>query len=173
MMIEKTSLNEIAYEDMKIIKNLAGKYDVKVADFGKLITRQSVIGTIPYRQVRVSDDEFKIISNKAENHGVTITKWCNLAFQSLLKSDKKSKNKIFYEVNSNKAGKRNKRIGVSIRKVADETKLLRISDKYSIPISTLFRYCALRFDGESIIVTNERDYAGRYRKMKKQLENKK
>ena len=135
----------IGYEDMNIVRSLAAKYNISVADFGRMVVRQSERNLS--RQIRVTDDEYNDISEKANAHGVTITRWCSLACSQFLKE--KDKDIFFSDFVVDKAG-RERRIAVTIRNQKEETELISVATNYSIKISTLIRYCSLRYDGKTI-----------------------
>lgn len=133
----------ISHKDMASIKNLAEKYNMSVADLGRSIVRQAEGNSS--RQIRVTDEEYDMISLKAKAHGVSKSRWCSLACSDFVNGS--AKTDIFFSDFDSEKSVRNKRIAVAIRNQQEETELMNVSIRYSIKISTLIRYCALRYEG--------------------------
>ena len=130
----------ITKEDMNLIEEMAKRYDVSVAQFGKLVSSQ--MKTTKERQFRVSLEEDEIIVEKANSKGMTKMKYCEYACSRFLKSkniDKSFFMKDWYGKN------RIKRIAVQFSDVDMELEMLKVAEKYGIDIGTLLRYCALNF----------------------------
>jgi hypothetical protein len=136
----------ISHNDMKVVRELAEKHNMSVADFGRSVVRQAERNLS--RQIRVTDEEYNMIAEKAKVHGVNMSRWCSLACSDFITSEKKEK--FFSDFDADK-GCRNKRIAVAIRNQKEETELMNIAIMYSIKISTLIRYCALHYDGNVVM----------------------
>lgn len=136
----------ISHEDMKVVRELAENYNMSVADFGRSVVRQAERNLS--RQIRVTDEEYNMISEKAKAHGVNMSRWCSIACSDFITSDKKDR--FFSDFDADKAC-RNKRIAVAIRNQKEETELMNIAIMYSIKISTLIRYCSLHYDGDGVV----------------------
>ena len=135
----------IEREDFKIIRELAKKYNLSVADFGRSIVRQSdrAIG----RAIRVTKKESDFIKNTAEKNKMSTARFCALACHVYL-ADKDNRHlPMEYRTDTEK---RTERIEARIYNGKDEEDLLKIAAEYSIKISALIRYCALHFDGKKI-----------------------
>jgi len=138
-------INVIEHEDMLIIRGLAEKYKMSVADFGRVIVRQAERNLS--RHVRVSDDEYNYILAKAGAQDITITEWCSYACHSFLQQNKE--NNMFNEIRNQFAEKRKKRgrrISVSLKNRREDTELQKIAAEYSIKISALIRFCILKYE---------------------------
>lgn len=132
-------------EDMKIIRSLAAKYKLSVADFGRVISQQ---GNMNYgRQIRLSDDEFAIISSKAKSTGLAVGRYCELSCKKFLENFTPEKiNPDLFKSNKLRSVRRNKRIRVSIINKRVEHELMQIATLYSISLSSLVRFCSLNID---------------------------
>ena len=65
---------EIKNEDIKVLENLAKKYDMSIVDFGKAIVSQTK--KYNQRMFRVSESEYKEIAKKAERAGMNLMRYC-------------------------------------------------------------------------------------------------
>lgn len=133
----------ISREDYTIIRDIAKKYNMTVADFGRSIVRQSE--RAKGRAIRLSDEEFERIKFIADLHNMTVARFCGCACRAYIELDEKT---IPIE---NDTSRRNRRIEARIYNASDEAELIKIANNYSMKISSLIRYCALHFDGNNFI----------------------
>lgn len=135
----------IEREDFTVIREMAKKYNMNVADFGRSIVRQSerAIG----RAIRVTEKEDIYIKDMAKKNKMSVARFFALACHVYL-SDKENRY-IPVEYHAGKDN-RTKRLEARIYNSNDEEELLKIASEYSIKISALIRYCALHFDGEKM-----------------------
>ena len=111
---------EIKNEDIKVLENLAKKYDMSIVDFGKAIVSQ----TKKYNQRM---------------------RYCEYSCTVFLKEKKIDENFFCKK----KYGKdRVKRIAVSFRNQETESEFVEFAEQCNIEIGTLIRYCALMNDCE-------------------------
>lgn len=135
----------IEREDFLIIRELAKKYNMTVADLGRSIVRQAERNT--GRTIRLTESEYRYITQTAEKNNMTVTRFCALACHAFLELDEKG-----IPIESQKEANKTKRIEVKFYNNTDEMALMKIATEYSMKISALIRYCAMRFDGEKIIL---------------------
>lgn len=137
MIKDDIKIIKIKDEDIKIIKNIALKYNLQITELCRYIIKQGKKSN--QIQVRVNDEEFKIIKNKADDKEITMSQFCILACNYFIK------NNYDFDVDDFRINKtnRNKRIAVTNHQ---EEVLMEVADKYSIKVSTLIRYCALNYD---------------------------
>lgn len=140
----------IEREDFTVIREMAKKYNMNVADFGRSIVRQSerTMG----RAIRVTENEYNYIKDTAEKNEMSTARFCALACHAYLAAKENGNIPIEYH-----AGKENrtKRLEARIYNSNDEEELLKIASEYSIKISALIRYCALHFDGKKSILRKQ------------------
>lgn len=127
--------------DVSYIKKLSEKYDMSLVNFCHIVIRQE--GNNLTRQIRVTDEEFEIIKDKAKKNKLNMSKYCSLACSNFLKS---GFNNISVSDFTIEKSKRTKRIGVTLRNQGEEYELMKIATKFSIKIATLIRYCALNYN---------------------------
>lgn len=141
---EYFNMRMIERDDFATVRQLAKKYNMNVADFGRCIVRQSErsVG----RAIRLTEKEYEYIKNTAEKNNMSAARFCALACHAYLDIKDRS---IPIEYNSDNE-KRTKRLEARIYNSTDETELLKIASEYSMKISALIRYCALHFDGKVI-----------------------
>lgn len=134
---------EIKNEDIKMLENLAKKYDMSIVDFGKAIVSQTK--KYNQRMFRVSESEYKEIAKKAERAGMNLMRYCEYSCAVFLKEKKIDENFFCKK----KYGKdRVKRIAVSFRNQETESEFVEFAEQCNIEIGTLIRYCALMNDCE-------------------------
>ena len=136
----------IEQSDMRTIKELAKKYNMSVADFGRSIVR--VAERNQGRAVRLSDEEYEHIYEASKRIGCTMTQFCSLACHTFLNTKEK---RIDYISDAAEKTNRTKRIEVRILNAAEDAELMKYATEYSMKISTLIRYCAIHFDGREVI----------------------
>ncbi|BAL01882.1 hypothetical protein OBV_p-00270 (plasmid) [Oscillibacter valericigenes Sjm18-20] len=136
----------IEQNDMRTIKELAIKYNMSVADFGRSIVR--VAERNPGRSVRLSREEYKHIYDVSKRIGCTMTQFCSMACHSFLNEKNK---RIDFITDAAEKTNRTCRIEVRILNTAEDAELLKYATEYSMKISTLIRYCAVHFDGRKLI----------------------
>lgn len=134
----------IEREDYSLVRMLAKKYNMNVADFGRSIVRQSErsVG----RAIRLTENEYEYIKQTAKNNNMSAARFCALACHSFIELE----NKIIPIEERADDKTRTKRIEARIYNGADETELVKYATMYSVKISSLIRYCAVHFDGSSI-----------------------
>jgi len=139
----------IEHEDYTVIRTLAKKYNMNVADFGRSIVRQSERSVA--RAIRLTEDEYNYITQTAKDNNMSAARFCALACHSFLEE------KIKYMPTKNNAANinRTKRIEARLYNGTDEAELIKYATAYSIKISSLIRYCAVRFDGNCISMKGE------------------
>lgn len=140
----------IEREDFSIIRQLAKKYNMNVADFGRLIVRQSErsVG----RAIRLTEREYDYIRNTATKNNMSAARFCALACHAYLGESNRDI-PIEYRMDDEN---RTKRLEARIYNTNDEIELLNIATQYSMKISALIRYCALHFDGKEIDLKGEK-----------------
>lgn len=134
----------IEREDYTVIRMLAKKYNMNVADFGRSIVRQSERSVA--RAIRLTENEYEYIKQTACDNNMSAARFCALACHAFIEAD----NKILPIEERNDSENRTKRIEARIYNGADETELVKYATNYSVKISSLIRYCALHFDGKNI-----------------------
>ncbi len=133
----------IEREDYSIIRDIAKKYNMSIADFGRSIVRQSE--RTKGRAIRLSDAEYNYIKSLANYKNMTVSRFCSCACKAYIEFDKKN---IPIEIDTTR---RDKRIEVRIYNADDEAQLIKLANNFGMKISSLIRYCALHFDGNNII----------------------
>lgn len=133
----------IEREDYFIIRDIAKKYNMSIADLGRSIVRQSE--RTKGRAIRLSDTEYNYIKSLANYKNMTVSKFCGYACKAYIELDKKN---IPIEIVTTK---RDKRIEVRIYNSDDEVQLIKLANDFGMKISSLIRYCALHFDGDRFI----------------------
>lgn len=131
--------------DYAKIRELAKKYNMSVGEFGRAIVRQSERST--GRAVRLTESEYRYIKETAKQKNLSIARFCSLACHAFLETKNRS---IPIEERMDDQENRTKRIEARLYNSSDEIELIKISTEYSMKISALIRYCAIRFDGEKI-----------------------
>jgi len=134
----------IEREDYSVIRDLAKKYNLNVADFGRSIVRQSERSVA--RAIRLTENEYNYIMQTAKDNNMSAARFCALACHSFLSEN----NKYVPILETAADSKKTKRIEARIYNGADEAELLKYATAYSIKISSLIRYCAVHFDGSHI-----------------------
>lgn len=139
----------IERNDFLEIRQLAKKYNMNVADFGRSIVRQAERNA--GRAVRLTESEYKYIKETAKTNNLTVTRFCALACHAYLEAENKT---IPIEDRTDNQN-RTKRIEARFYNNSDEIELTNIATEYSMKISALIRYCALNFDGKKINLKGE------------------
>ena len=136
----------IGGNDMMIVKEMADKYNLSVADFGREITKQN--SRNPGRQMRLTEDENRMIRKRANTMNLSMSRYCELCCTSFIHKYENGEvdTLTFYENCRRKGDKRTVRVSVTIYNRKNETKLLHIAQEFSVKLSTLIRYCALTED---------------------------
>lgn len=138
----------IERDDFIEIRNLAKKYGMSVADFGRSIARQAEGASWSRgRNVRLTEDEYEYIRSMAEANSMSIRSFCGLACRAFLKL---GEDNVPIKYSSERGNARIKRAEAAFCNSDDEFAMLRIANKYEIPIASLIRYCATKFDGKNI-----------------------
>jgi len=137
----------IERNDFFIIRELAKKYNMNVADFGRSIVRQAERNA--GRTVRLTESEYKYIKRTAKENDMTATRFCALACHAFLNVNNRS---MPIDHRTDKEERRTKRLEVKLHNNADEIELTKIATEYSMKISSLIRYCSVRFNGTDIIL---------------------
>lgn len=143
----KKNINKlIDYEDMNIIKKIAQKYNMNVGDFGRTIVREAKGNTS--RIIRTTDEEFEIISKRANKYNSSVSHWCALACSDFLKKEKEEDLilKLNTKVRSTKI--RKKKFGVKILNKKEEFELIEFATANNLKVASLIRYCSLNFKSE-------------------------
>ena len=135
----------IEREDFLTVRELAKKYNMTVADFGRSIVRQA--DRSAGRAVRLSEVEYNYITEMATKNNMTVTRFCALACHAFIESENKA---IPIENIVTEKANRTKRIEARFYNMADEAEMVKTSIEYSMKISALIRYCAMRYDGNNI-----------------------
>lgn len=130
---------EIDEKDLLLIDELAKKYGMTSVELGKAIVSQTKKKT--QRQFRVSDEEYAIISKKAQEFDMSVMRFCEKACADIL-----CDGDICIDFYGQKSyGKsRLKRIAVDFRDENIEREILKLADYLNAEVGTLIRYCALR-----------------------------
>jgi len=148
----KKNIYFISQEDMLTMRGIATRYDMSLYDFIHAVERQAV-GNLS-RWVRLTESEYECIIEKVKKNGTTITRWCCLAVRSFIQSNDADIT-IIFNAERDYEGKRNKRIRVMPRNKKEDADILRAALLYNISVSSLIRYCALRFDGTNVNITEK------------------
>ena len=143
----------IERDDLQEVRRLAKKYNMSVADFGRSVVRQAERNET--RTVRLSEVEYNYIVQTAKRNGVSVGRFCALACHAFLTSETRD---TLPRERAEDGGMRTKRIAARFDNVAEEAEIIRIATEYSMKVSALIRYCALKFDGEKINLEKEEDH---------------
>lgn len=137
----------IERDDYYEIRQLAKKYNMSIADFGRTIVRQAERREA--RAVRVTEAEYDHIKRTAEKNKMTMGQFLGLACRAYLQMENRS---IPLKGRAEDGAVRTKRTFARIYSPADEMELMQLATEYGMAVTTLIRYCAMRFDGEKINV---------------------
>ena len=139
----------IGREDFQEVRQLAKKYDMSVAEFGRAVARQAE------RQrgltIHLTEDEYNYIKNTAEKNNVTVARFGDLACRAFLKLEKKPALDGWGKYGEN----RTKKLAVRIYNGSDETEIAKLAIEHRVKMAALVRYCVLHFDGKNINVEGE------------------
>lgn len=128
----------IENEDLKMLEEMAQRYNITPVELGNIVVKQ--YRKRKERQFRVSEQEFKIIYQRAEKMGFTVKRFCEFACKSFL--DKNILDGNFFGSKSY-GGSRTKRITVEFKDDEIENKLCEVAEKFNLEMGALIRYCAL------------------------------
>ena len=123
---------------MALVEEIAKKYGMTSVEFGKAVAYQTKKKT--QRQFRVSDEEYAIISKKAQEVDMSVMRFCEMACGAFLTDGKIGVD--FYGQKSYGKG-RMKRIAVEFRDEKVEREILDLADSLNAEVGTLIRHCAL------------------------------
>lgn len=139
----------IERDDFQEIRQLAKKYNMSVAEFGRTIARQTERNR--GWTIHLTDEEYNYIKHTAEKNNMTVARFGDLACRAFLKSDKKPVLDACAKYGEN----RTKKLAVRIYNSSDETEIAKLAIEYKVKIGALIRYCVLRFDGKNINLEGE------------------
>lgn len=127
----------IEEKDMKEIEKIAKRYDMSAIELSREIIRQNKKRNDI--QFRVSDEEFEIISKKAKEYDMSISRYCEYACKEFISEERFDE----YWENRIYKCKRTKRIAMFFKNDFYEREMLKMSEVMSVTIGALIRYCAL------------------------------
>lgn len=137
-------MEKVKMEDLAKIEIIAKKYNMTVPELARAVAAQTKVRK--ECQYRVSDEEFKIISAKAEKAGLTLMAHTVEAVKAFLNSGEADPAVVKFQIGSTRYGhNRTRRIAVRFGDEAVEWKLLNMSEEYAIDLGSLMRYCALTY----------------------------
>ncbi|MDD3946212.1 MAG: hypothetical protein PHI19_00035 [Clostridia bacterium] len=134
----------ISPEDMKVLRRIANDNEVSVSELGVFLARS--LSSDKGIAVRLSDDEYGYIYSKSMETGMSMSRFCSLACRSFLNVSEGVKIESLY-CDNHSSSLRKKRIEVKLISNNDMFRVESLSYQYGIKVSTLIRYCSLRFDG--------------------------
>lgn len=132
----------IKKNDLKIIEDIAKKYDMSLVEFGRFIGKLKNEKGVRHH-VRFSDDELTYVDKKAKDLNLSRSEYCFDAAKYFIQKEvyKKVDVKDLREAN----GDRGKRVCVSFTNGKEYINMWQLAKGFSIPFSTLIRYCALNY----------------------------
>lgn len=130
----------IKSNDLIVIEEIATRYGMSIAEFGKLITNQTRKKTT--RQIRVSDEEFENIITKAKEKNLSVDGYCELACRRFI-SNMELKEDFF--VGRSYGKKRDKRITIKFKDESLENNILNAANNFNVDVGSLIRYCVIKF----------------------------
>ena len=132
----------ISTDDLKIIAEIAEKYDMTVVEFGRFIGKGKNEKGVRVH-VRFSEDELSIIDKEASKVKLSRSKYCREAYNWFIDSGI-YKNVNVKDLREDKSD-RSIRVNVMFPDAEEYKKMHKLAKGFSIPFSTLIRYCALRY----------------------------
>lgn len=132
-------------KDLEQIKAIANKYNMSMADLGKMLSRRKM--TLPRFQITCTDEEYEIIKRKADEKVLSLSQYCQKNFSIAIMPENIEKlnlMEIYTEFRKSKAKRVDrKRITVILNDNDEFVKVKEISKKWNIPLSSFMRYVAL------------------------------
>lgn len=136
-------------EDMEIIEEIAGKYNLQIHELGKILSTKKTSGKKkPRLQIRLSDDEIYTIEKRAKEANLSRTRYCRFCFQKAVRNNLIQDIDIMNVLVEKSKGEktREQKIIVNFESQKDYLDMKKGADELGIPFSTLVRYIVLTFE---------------------------
>lgn len=131
-------MEKIKDSDMKILGEIAGRYNLSVVEFCRVIIARSRKQN--GRQFRVNEEEYDTLIARAKSSGLTLSRYCEAECRKFLSSAKIDRR--FFEENVY-GERRTKRISVTFLDRDLDEKLAKTAALYNCKVGTMLRYCLL------------------------------
>lgn len=141
--------NLINQIDMDTIECIAHSYNMSVLEFARYLSKIAIKNESGVRQqVRFSDEELEKLDRKAAQIGVSRSKLFNLAIAWFINNAVYRDLDVvdYYKYNTKAKSTRKNRICILIKNDENFNKLRILSEKLSLNLSELLRYCVMDYN---------------------------